>query len=71
MKIVKIATNSKSQITLENKSRNKFANARSILDLLTLGGSMGVAVTIKVEGDDETATMDEIVALFENGFGEL
>jgi len=70
MKLVKAATESSSQIVIENRERNKKANARSILDLLTLGGSQGVTVNIIIDGNNE-ATMNTIVELFENGFGEL
>lgn len=71
MKLVKVATESSSQIVIENRSCNKTANAHSILDLLTLGGSKGVTVNIRINGDDESEAMNAIVELFESGFGEI
>lgn len=46
------------------------ANAKSILNVLTLGADQGSVVTIKAEGDDAEQALTAITALFENNFGE-
>ncbi|MBN2628695.1 MAG: HPr family phosphocarrier protein [Spirochaetales bacterium] len=45
-------------------------NAKSIMNLLTLGGAYKTELLISVEGDDEQAALDAIVALFESKFEE-
>jgi phosphocarrier protein HPr len=45
-------------------------NAKSIMNLLTLGGAYKTELLISVEGDDERAALDAIVALFESKFEE-
>lgn len=45
-------------------------NATSVLSVLTLDCHQGDEITIKVEGDDAEATLDELVALIEGGLGE-
>ena len=45
-------------------------NAKSIMNLLTLGGAYKTELLISVEGDDEQEALDAIVALFESKFEE-
>ena len=45
-------------------------NAKSIMNLLTLGGAYNTELTIQAEGDDETEALNTIVALFESKFEE-
>ncbi len=45
-------------------------NAKSIMNLLTLGGAYKTELLISVEGEDEQAALDAIVALFESKFEE-
>ena len=45
-------------------------NAKSIMNLLTLGGAYKTELIISVEGDDEQDALDAIVALFESKFEE-
>ena len=70
-KLVRCAGQFKSRVTLHNRINNASANGKSILSLLTLGGSLGVELEIKIEGDDEKEAMTAIVALFVSGFGEV
>ena len=46
-------------------------NAKSIVLLLSLGLGQGETVGIEAEGEDETASVDELIALIDSGFGEL
>lgn len=46
------------------------ANAKSILELLTLGAAPGQRLQFEVEGDDSMAAMETIEALFLRRFGE-
>ncbi|HOQ48804.1 MAG TPA: HPr family phosphocarrier protein [Candidatus Kapabacteria bacterium] len=41
------------------------------MGVLSMGASKGTKLTIKAEGEDEQEAVDEIVKLFESGFGEI
>lgn len=45
-------------------------NAKSIVRLLAEGIGQGTKVEIAVDGADEEAALEELVALVESGFGE-
>ena len=47
------------------------ADARSIMDLLCLGAAIGSTVEISAEGKQATAALNQVEALFKDGFGEL
>jgi len=47
------------------------ADARSIMDLLCLGAGIGSTVQISAEGKDAVMVLDQVEALFIDGFGEL
>ena len=70
-KLVRCAGQFTSIVTIHNRVNNSFANGKSILSLLTLGGSFGVKLEIKIVGDDEAEAMTAIVELFVNGFSEI
>jgi phosphocarrier protein HPr len=70
-KLVRTAAKFKSTITLAEPNRETKADAKSILGLLNLSASMGKTLLLKVEGEDEILAVQEIVRLFEDGFGEL
>jgi len=46
------------------------AGGNSILGLMMLGAAMGDTIEIAVEGAEEQARLDELVALVEGKFGE-
>jgi phosphocarrier protein len=62
-------------VTLPNKVEVAFegeqADARSIMDLLCLGASIGSLVTLHAEGSDADASINAVASLFLDGFGEL
>ena len=52
------------------KFNGKEANAKSLLNLMTLGLDNGQSVTVEVDGPDENEVMKIIDKLFEDGFDE-
>ncbi len=47
------------------------ADARSIMDLLCLGAGIGSKVEIGADGEDAMLALNQVEALFNDGFGEL
>ena len=45
-------------------------NGKSIMGVMMLAASNGSTITLQVEGEDEQAAMDALVALIEERFGE-
>ncbi len=50
--------------------RKETINARSIMSILMLAATKNSFITVVIEGDDATETMDRLVGAFENQFGE-
>lgn len=50
--------------------RKETVNARSIMSILMLAATKNSLITIVVDGDDASETMQKIVDAFENQFGE-
>jgi len=69
--VVKLAGEFESSITLIRRDKSVFADAKSILSVLTLAASKGMTLSIEVEGPDEDSAYEAMAALFEDGFGEL
>jgi phosphocarrier protein HPr len=46
------------------------ANAKSILNVLTLGASQGAVIAIRAEGEDAEQALAALTALVEDNFGE-
>jgi phosphocarrier protein HPr len=66
--IVKVVQQFKSKIYIEHKGQT--VEGDSILDILTLACPFGGKLTIKAQGDDAVAAMNELEKLIENKFGE-
>jgi len=49
---------------------NRKANAKSILNVLTLGAGQNAVITIDAEGDDADEALAALQALIENNFGD-
>jgi len=47
------------------------ADARSIMDLLCLGAAIGSTVELSADGKEAAAALNQVEALFRDGFGEL
>ena len=58
----------RSTATLTAKGRE--VNAKSIMGVMLLAAGQGTPVKLRVNGDDETAATDAIVALFDRRFDE-
>lgn len=70
-KLVRLARQFSSRITLEDRQLRASANAKSILSILGMAAPVGSLVIIRAEGDDEETAIDEVRRLFESGFGEI
>ncbi|MEP6850940.1 MAG: HPr family phosphocarrier protein [Acidobacteriota bacterium] len=69
--LVRLANEFKSTIIVHREDTNSFANAKSILSILTLAASMGTKLLVTAEGDDEEQALASIKSLFLTGFGEV
>lgn len=66
--IVKLLQNCKSDVYFTHKQET--INAKSILSILMLAARKNSKITIAVEGEDASVTMEKLVEAFENQFGE-
>lgn len=66
--IVKVLQNSKSNVSFTY--RKETVNAKSILSILMLAVQKNAQLTITVDGDDAEETMERLLAVFEDHFGE-
>ena len=69
--LVRLASGFQSKIKIIRPDKNIYANAKSILSVLTLAASKGTKIELEVEGEDEDEAFSEISDIFETGFGEL
>lgn len=64
--LVKAAAKYSSNIDIRYK--DKTANCKSILSLMSLRAKQGEIVSLTISGEDEEIALKEIVSLFENNF---
>ncbi len=69
--LIRTAESFTSNIKLIRFDNSVYADAKSILSVLTLAASKGTILNLEVEGKDEDSAFDAIVEIIENGFGEL
>ena len=69
--LVRLAGRFRSKIILKRTDSGFFADAKSILSVLTLAASMGTEVLLTVEGTDADEAYEAVYALIASGFGEL
>ncbi|AGG90214.1 HPr family phosphocarrier protein [Rhodanobacter denitrificans] len=67
-KLVQLVQGFKSTVWLLSKGRE--VNAQSIMGVMMLAAGLGSPLTVRVEGPDEEAALDAVVALFERKFDE-
>lgn len=67
-KIAAIAQNATSDVLMIKNGEE--ADAKSIIDMLTLACPKGTAVTFRVCAESDTDILDNIIKLVESGFGE-
>ena len=69
-KLVGLAGKFDSEIKLRRVDNRAVADAKSILNILTLAASKGVELDINVNGNDEQNALAAVKKLFDDGFGE-
>lgn len=69
--LVRLAGTFKSRILLKRLDSNVTADAKSILNVLTLAASRGTQLDLEIEGPDESAALEAITDIFTRGFGEI
>ena len=67
-KLVNLASQFGSNVTLQNKGNN--VNAKSIMGVMMLAASKGTEMVLEVEGEDEEDCSSAIVELINNRFDE-
>ncbi|GIO09921.1 hypothetical protein J31TS6_59490 [Brevibacillus reuszeri] len=65
---VKLAARFESEITI--LVGTKVANAKSIINVLSLAATMGTVFTLRAVGPDEAEAIDALSSLIERKFGE-
>jgi phosphocarrier protein HPr len=67
-RFVRLASSFVSQVRVNRDSR--VIDGKSIMGLLLLAAARGAAITISVDGPDETVAIDALCALVERGFDD-
>ncbi len=67
-KLVSMATRFESSIEIEKENRR--VDAKSIMSVMMLAAGKGTNIEFEIDGPDEQAAMDAIVALIKDKFGE-
>jgi phosphocarrier protein len=67
-KLVKIAASGKSQVYVSKDDQR--VNAKSILGVMLLQAEQGSKIKFEVSGEDEESTLDQLLELVRNKFGE-
>jgi phosphocarrier protein len=67
-KLVQLASSFESEIQVKRQKRE--VNGKSIMGVMLLAASKGTEIELTVSGADETAALEQLVALIENRFGE-
>lgn len=65
---VQTAASFSSKVTIA--ANHKTADAKSILAVMSMGLGCGTELTVTVDGPDEQACLDALVALIKGNFGE-
>lgn len=69
--LVRLSAGFKSRIIITRTDNAVYADAKSILSVLTLAASMGRELELTVEGEDEALAYEAVADLFNRGFGEI
>lgn len=67
-KLTKLAGSFASEVHLSRNGRR--VNAKSIMGVMMLAAGMGTEIEVEVDGADEAAAMDALLALINAKFGE-
>ncbi len=68
--LLRIAEGFTSKIKLIKLDNSVYADAKSILSVLTLAACKGTVLNVEVEGEDEDSAFDAVTKIFKSGFGE-
>ena len=66
-----VKTASKFKSTVSILHGNEAANAKSIINIMSLGLKKGEEIKIITEGTDEKEAMEALISIIENKFGEV
>ena len=66
-----VKTASKFKSTVSILHGNEVANAKSIINIMSLGLKKGEEIKIITEGTDEKEAMEALISIIENKFGEV
>lgn len=69
-KLVRMAAQFNSEVTLERPEEGKAVNCKSMMEVLLLAADQGTKLLLRVEGPDAREAMQRIVDLFEKKFEE-
>ena len=69
--LVRLANTYRCSIMLRRTDKLIEADAKSILNVLSIAASRGVELNITTDGEDEASAIDAVERLFPNGFGEI
>ncbi len=69
--LVQLASTFESRIVLTRIDRSANADAKSILDILTLAAAAGTELLLTIDGEDEADAFEVVFELFTDGFGEI
>jgi phosphotransferase system HPr (HPr) family protein len=69
--LVRLASTFESDIKLIRPDNQIFADAKSILSVLTLAANKGTELILQIVGEDENEALKSIEQLINQGFGEI
>ena len=69
--LVKVSGRFRSRLVLARPDRSAAADARSMLDVLTLAASVNSVLMLTADGEDEVEAFESVRQLFASGFGEV
>ena len=69
-KLVDCASRYLSDIKLTNLQNKRTANAKRIIEVMTLGAKIGTELELTVNGEDETEAFEKVEQLILSRFGE-
>ncbi|KXJ99523.1 MAG: phosphotransferase System HPr (HPr) Family protein [Acidobacteria bacterium OLB17] len=70
-KLVRLARTFQSRISIEHRTANATANAKSMLSILAIAAGKDSILVIVTDGPDEDAAMVAVGDLVGSGFGEI
>lgn len=69
--VVQAANKYRAEVSIENSREGTIANAKSMVDLLTLNAPLGTRLKIIARGEDAEAAATEVAGVVASGFGEM